>query len=261
MRYSALGAGKRIRPLLIYAAGMATRQSLQQLDGIACAVELIHVYSLIHDDLPCMDDDDLRRGKPTCHKAFDEATAVLAGDAMQALAFHILASDPDMSTDPTIRLKMIDMLATAAGSHGMAGGQAIDLASVGKTLSIAELETMHICKTGALIRAAVMMAAENQPQLCAEQKEGLDHYAKCLGLAFQIHDDILDVEGDTGTLGKPAGSDAARNKPTFPGIIGLEASKQRAHELHQEALESLTGFGEEAALLRQIADYIIDRIH
>lgn len=261
MHYSSLAGGKRIRPLLIYATGIATHQNLDQLDGLACAVEFIHVYSLIHDDLPCMDDDDLRRGKPTCHKAFDEATAVLVGDALQALAFRILSSDPAMTDDPATRLEMIKTLANAAGSRGMAGGQAIDLASVGKTLSIAELETMHIYKTGALIRACVMMAAQNQLSLNESQIQNLDHYAKCIGLAFQIHDDILDVEGDTHTLGKPAGSDLALGKPTFPEVIGLDSSRARARELHQEALQSLEQFGDEANLLRDIADYIVDRIH
>lgn len=261
MHYSIFAGGKHIRPLLIYATGVATKQNLDELDGIACAVEMIHVYSLIHDDLPCMDDDDLRRGKPTCHKAFDEATAVLAGDALQALAFRILSSDPTMTDDPTVRLSMIKSLAIAAGSCGMAGGQAIDLASVGKKLNIAELETMHICKTGALIRASVMMAVANAPAMEKSKRDSLDHYAKCIGLAFQIHDDILDVEGDTHTLGKPAGSDLAQDKPTFPKVIGLQASKDRARELHQEAMKSLEAFDEDAQMLRDIADYIIDRIH
>ena len=261
MRYACLGAGKRVRPLLIYATGLATGQDLRQLDGIACAVEMIHVYSLIHDDLPCMDDDDLRRGKPTCHKAFDEATAVLAGDALQALAFYVLSHDPDMTPDAAIRLKIIAALASAAGSHGMAGGQAIDLASVGKRLSIAELEAMHIFKTGALIRASVVMAASNQPDLDAAKLRALDHYAKCVGLAFQIRDDILDVEGDTATLGKLAGADNALDKPTFPDTIGLAASKERARDLSEEALSQLAGFGPESDALRDIARYIVDRIY
>lgn len=261
MRYSALDGGKRIRPLLIYATGLVTGQSAEQLDAPAAAIEMIHVYSLIHDDLPCMDDDDLRRGKPTCHIAFDEATAVLAGDALQALAFHALATDEKMTSDPATRLQMINTLTTASGSRGMAGGQAIDLASVGQTLNIAELETMHIYKTGALIRACVNLATLNASSLDEEQTASLDHYAKCIGLAFQIRDDILDVEGDTETLGKTSGADEALDKPTFPGIIGLAASRERAHELHQEALESLSGFGDEANVLRDIANFIVERIH
>ncbi|MGF1644122.1 MAG: polyprenyl synthetase family protein [Thiotrichales bacterium] len=261
MRYACLGGGKRIRPLLIYATGLATGQDLRHLDGIACAVEMIHVYSLIHDDLPCMDDDDLRRGKPTCHKAFDEATAVLAGDALQALAFYILSHDPDISQDPAIRLSIVAALARAAGSRGMAGGQAIDLASVGKRLSIVELEAMHIFKTGALIRASVMMAASTRPELGGERLDALDHYAKCVGLAFQIRDDILDVVGDTETLGKTAGADHALDKPTFPDTIGLEASRDRARELCEEALAHLDGFGSSADVLRDIARYIVERIY
>ncbi len=261
MRYSTLGGGKRIRPLLIYATGVATGQDLDQLDGPACAVEMIHVYSLIHDDLPCMDDDDLRRGKPTCHKAFGEATAVLAGDALQALAFKVLTTDPAMTDDPAIRLKMIATIATAAGYQGMAGGQAIDLDSVGKKLTLIELEEMHIYKTGELIRAAVNMAASNRPDLDPVLARGLNRYAECIGLAFQIRDDILDIEGDTKTLGKQSGADQALGKPTFPDIIGLSESKARLRELHQQALAALDGFDERADILRDIANYIVARIH
>ncbi len=260
MRYSTLDGGKRIRPLLIYATGTATGQNLDELDGPACAVEMIHVYSLIHDDLPCMDDDDLRRGKPTCHKAFGEATAVLAGDALQALAFKILATDPAMTSDPAIRLNMIATIATAAGYQGMAGGQAIDLNSVGKKLSLIELEEMHIYKTGELIRAAVNMAASNRADLPPEQAQGLNHYAECIGLAFQIRDDILDIEGDTETLGKQSGADQALGKPTFPDIIGLKESKIRLRELHQQALTALESFDDKADTLRDIANYIVDRV-
>ncbi len=261
MRYSCLDGGKRVRPLLVYATGIATGQNLAQLDGPATAIEMIHVYSLIHDDLPCMDDDDLRRGKPTCHKAFDEATAVLAGDALQALAFLVLSSDPAMTADPAVRMAMIHKLTLAAGSRGMAGGQAIDLASEGKELTIAELETMHIYKTGALIRACVNLATLNAPHVSDDQARRLDHYAKCIGLAFQIHDDILDVTGDTETLGKTSGADIALDKATFPGIIGLDASRQRAHEMHQDALDSLSVFGDEANILRDIANFIVERIN
>lgn len=260
MRYAVLGGGKRIRPLIAYAAGEAVGAPESRLDGPAAAVELIHVYSLIHDDLPAMDDDDLRRGKPTCHKAFDEATAILAGDAIQALAFYILAHDPAMTPDPGARLRMIETLAQAAGSRGMAGGQAIDLASVGRELDIAELEDMHIHKTGALIRASALLGALSAPEVDEAVLEQLDRYAKLIGLAFQIRDDILDVEGDTQTLGKTRGADQALNKPTYPSILGLEASKQQARDLHDQALEALAGLDGRADLLRWIAGYIVTRI-
>ena len=261
MRYSALGGGKRVRPVLVHGAGEALGVAPQALDGPACAVELIHVYSLIHDDLPAMDDDDLRRGKPTCHKAFDEAMAILAGDAMQALAFQILACDPAMINDPARRLRMIDTLARAAGSRGMAGGQAIDLGAVGQVLDIAQLEDMHVHKTGALIRASVLLAALSAPEVDEARLENLDRFAKCVGLAFQIRDDILDVEGDTETLGKTQGADQALNKPTYPALIGLEESRQAARELVDQALGALKGFGSEADLLRWVARYIVERIH
>jgi len=260
MRYSTLGGGKRMRPALVYATGQALGTPLDNLDGIACAVELIHAYSLIHDDLPAMDDDDLRRGKPSCHKAFDEATAILAGDAIQALAFYILAHDQAIAADPAIRLHMVESLALAAGSRGMAGGQAIDLASVGARLDVAELEDMHIHKTGALIRASVMMAAATCPDIDSHVLDSLDHFAKCMGLAFQIRDDILDVEGETALLGKTKGADHARNKPTYPALLGLDQAKARARALHEDALQSLADFDEQADLLRDIARYIVMRI-
>jgi len=260
MRYSALGGGKRMRPALVYATGTALGSALDSLDGIACAVELIHAYSLIHDDLPAMDDDNLRRGKPSCHKAFDEATAILAGDAMQALAFYILAHDRRIAADPAVRIEMVASLALASGSRGMAGGQAIDLASVGAQLDIAQLEAMHIHKTGALIRASVVMAAAGCSDLDASRRDDLDHFAKCIGLAFQIRDDILDVEGDTATLGKTQGADHARDKPTYPALMGLEQAKARARDLHDDALASLSGFDGRADLLRDIARYIVMRI-
>ncbi|MCG5513769.1 (2E,6E)-farnesyl diphosphate synthase [Ectothiorhodospira shaposhnikovii] len=261
MRYSALNGGKRIRPVLTYATGMALGVPLERLDGPACAVELIHVYSLIHDDLPAMDDDDLRRGKPTCHKAYDEATAILAGDAMQALAFQILACDPAMVDDSRARLRMIEHLARASGSRGMVGGQAIDLSFEGQTPDIAQLENMHIHKTGALIRAAVMLGFNSCPDVDEPLAARLDCFAKSIGLAFQIRDDILDVEGDTQTLGKTQGADQALGKATYPAIIGLEASKQQARELVDRALDSLKELDEGADLLRWIARYIIERIH
>ncbi len=259
MRYAALDGGKRIRPALVYMAGTALGAPLERLDGPACALELIHVYSLVHDDLPAMDDDDLRRGKPTTHIAFDEATAMLVGDALQSLAFYILAHDPQMIDDAGQRLQMVEALAMASGSRGMAGGQAIDLAAVGHEITLAELEDMHIHKTGALIRASVRLGALSQPEADPALLDKLDHYAKCIGLAFQIRDDILDIEGDTATLGKPQGSDMASNKPTYPALVGMDEAKTMAHDLHQEALDSLTPLGDAAQSLRDIAEYIINR--
>jgi geranylgeranyl diphosphate synthase type II len=259
MRYSTLGGGKRMRPALVYGTGQALGISFDSLDGVACAVELIHAYSLIHDDLPAMDDDDLRRGKPSCHKAFGEAMAILAGDAIQALAFEILARDRTMSDDPAVRLHTVELLAAASGSRGMAGGQAIDLAAVGTQLDIAQLEAMHIHKTGALIRASVMMAAACG-DIDGQESDRLDHFAKCVGLAFQIRDDILDVEGDTATLGKTQGADHAHDKPTYPALLGLEQAKARALALHEDALESLSDFDARADLLRGIAGYVVMRI-
>jgi len=259
MRYSVLGDGKRIRPVLVYAAGKVFNVNRNALDAPACAVEMIHAYSLIHDDLPAMDDDDLRRGRPTCHRAYDEATAILAGDSLQALAFHVLAHDSNMIIDAEQKIQMIDILAHASGSRGMAGGQAIDLTSVGKVLNITELENMHIHKTGALIRASVELGALSQPGVDSGSFEKVSHYAKCIGLAFQIQDDILDIESDTETLGKPQGSDMERNKPTYPKLLGLDAAKNVAKQLHEEAISSLSMFNEKADPLRWIADYIVQR--
>ncbi|MBI3771353.1 MAG: (2E,6E)-farnesyl diphosphate synthase [Gammaproteobacteria bacterium] len=258
MRYSSLDGGKRVRPFLVYASGTALGLAPEQLDGPASAVELIHVYSLIHDDLPAMDNDDLRRGKPTCHRAFDEATAILAGDALQPLAFHILAHDAAIQVPAERKLQMIDCLATAAGSRGMVGGQAIDLAAVGKDLDLPALENMHIHKTGALIRASVRLGALSAAQASTESLV-LDHYAHCIGLAFQIQDDILDIEGTTETLGKAQGADQALNKPTYPALLGLDGAKERAQELKDEAIASLTGFGPSADPLRWMAEYIVAR--
>lgn len=261
MRYSVLGGGKRVRPVLVYATGAALGVNPEALDGPACALEVIHAYSLIHDDLPAMDDDDLRRGKPSCHRAFDEATAILAGDGLQALAFYILSHDPAMAAPPAARLTMIETLALAAGSRGMVGGQAIDLAAVGRGLNIAELENMHIHKTGALIHAAVRLAALSAPGLDHATLQRLEHYAKCVGLAFQIRDDILDVEGDTSVLGKQQGADLARNKPTYPSLLGLAEAKKRALGLHEQALASLAALDERADPLRGLSQYIVDRSH
>lgn len=259
MRYAVLGNGKRIRPVLVYATGEALGVPRAALDSPACAVEFIHAYSLVHDDLPAMDNDDLRRGRPTCHRAFDEATAILAGDALQALAFEVLARDEHIIAGPGQRVQMVQSLAQAAGHAGMAGGQALDLAAVGRSLSIAELENMHIHKTGALIRASVRLGALSLPDVEASVLERLDHYAKCVGLAFQICDDILDVEGDTEVIGKPQGSDIARNKPTYPNLLGLSEAKRAARDLHADAVASLEILGERKEALRWIADYIINR--
>jgi len=262
MRYSVIGGGgKRVRPVLVYAAGKALNIEEEQLDACACAVEIIHAYSLIHDDLPAMDDDDLRRGRPTCHKKFDEATAILAGDALQAFAFEILAADSALQTSPSNRIEMIKLLAKASGSVGMAGGQAIDLDAVGKALKLEELENMHLLKTGALIRASVLLGAMCSPNIQASKLEALDTYAHCVGLAFQIHDDVLDVTADTETLGKPQGSDEEQNKPTYPALLGLEGAQQRALELHNRAIQALEVFDESADILRKLSAYIIERGH
>lgn len=261
MRYTVFSGGKRIRPILVYATGTALGINTDTLDGSACAVELIHAYSLIHDDLPAMDNDDLRRGKPTCHRAYDEATAILAGDALHCLAFYILTHDPSMLLNASSRLAMVETLAQAAGSRGMVGGQAIDLAAVGNTLDIAELEDMHIHKTGALIRASVKLATLAEPRLETQTLDQLDHYAKCVGLAFQIRDDILDIEGDIAQLGKRQGADLALDKPTYPALLGMEEAKNRACQLHEEAITSLESLDERADPLRALSHYIVDRSH
>ncbi|NOT11816.1 MAG: (2E,6E)-farnesyl diphosphate synthase [Methylococcaceae bacterium] len=261
MRYCVLDGGKRMRPMLTYCAGQTLGIAPELLDAPACAVEFIHVYSLIHDDLPAMDDDNLRRGKPTCHIAFDEATAILTGDALQTLAFEILAHDPSISASPENRLKMITVLAKASGSQGMVGGQAIDLESVGTQITLPELENMHIHKTGALIRASVNMAALATSDIDPVLASKLDHYAKCIGLSFQVKDDILDVESDTATLGKTQGKDSNNDKPTYPALLGMTGAKQKALELHEKALDCLKVFGNEADLLRDLSLYIIQRDH
>lgn len=256
MRYSALDGGKRFRPILVYAAGEALNLEEHRLDRVAASIEIIHAYSLIHDDLPAMDDDDMRRGRPSAHKAFDEATAILAGDALQALAFEVLAGDDTI--EPQQRLEMVTALAQACGSIGMAGGQALDLGAVGTILSQQELETMHSLKTGKLIQlctqAPAMVSKASDTQF-----EALSLYGACLGLAFQIHDDNLDVIGQSEALGKPVQSDSGKNKPTFPSIIGLEASQQRARDLRDQAIESLTACPGETALLEYLANYVISR--
>ncbi len=256
IRYSVLGGGKRIRPALVYATGEALSTNIEVLDNAACAVELMHCYSLIHDDLPAMDDDDLRRGRPTCHKAFDEATAILAGDAIQAQAFALLAND---SASHKQRVLMIQQLAQSSGSLGMAGGQAIDLASVNKRLNEEEIITMHTLKTAALIQASVLMAVIasdlNNPETFAH----FAHFSEKVGLAFQIRDDILDIQADTKTLGKPQGSDAAQNKPTYPSIVGVEQAENTANNLLQEALSELDHLNGRAEHLRSISKYMVTR--
>jgi geranylgeranyl pyrophosphate synthase len=259
MRYSTLGGGKRLRPCLAYGAALACGGTLAQADAAGASVEMIHAYSLIHDDLPAMDDDDLRRGKPTCHIAFGEATAILAGDALQALAFEVLASDTSAARGAATRVEMLRVLASACGSHGMAGGQAFDLDAVGHKLTQAELERMHVHKTGALIRASVHLGALAAGERDDTRIESLLRYGHAVGLAFQIRDDILDIEGDTAVIGKPQGSDAAQDKPTYPAILGLEASKKLAERLRTAAIDALSGFDEHAEHLRDLAHYSVDR--
>lgn len=258
MRYSLLNGGKRVRPLLVYAAAATISDSANAdtLDQIACAVEYIHAYSLVHDDLPAMDDDDLRRGNPTCHKQFDEATAILAGDALQTRAFELLAQLPHVAA--ALRIQLILTLSSASGARGMVGGQAVDLAAVQKQIDLPHLETMHRLKTGALIRAAVRMGA-----LAAgadhSQLEALDRYAAAIGLSFQVQDDILDITSDTATLGKRQGADIERDKPTYPALLGLDAARQKALDLHNEALSALTSFGDRARYLRELSNFIVER--
>ena len=258
MHYAVLGGGKRVRPLLAFAAGELTQADPARVEVVAAAVEMIHAYSLVHDDLPCMDNDTLRRGRPTCHVEFDEATALLVGDALQPLAFQLLA-EYAVADDPGAQLEMLRILALASGSRGMAGGQAIDLASVGKTLSLPELEFMHIHKTGALIRAAVVLGARCGRRLEAGELERLERYAKTVGLAFQVVDDVLDCAASTATLGKTAGKDAAQSKPTYVSILGLARARALAEELRAEAHAALSAFGETAARLRELADFIVLR--
>jgi farnesyl diphosphate synthase len=256
MRYAVLGGGKRVRPLLAYAAGELAGADPDVVDAPAAAVELVHAYSLVHDDLPCMDDDTLRRGRPTCHVAFDEATAVLAGDALQALAFDVLARA--RLADPAAACAL---LATASGAGGMAGGQAIDLASTGRSLAPAALDTMHRMKTGALIRAAVRLGGACGRPLAAAEEAALDAFARAAGLAFQVVDDVLDVEGSAETLGKTAGKDAVQGKPTFVSVLGLAAARERAQRLRGEAMAALAPFGRSTRRLAELADWIVLRSH
>lgn len=260
-RYSVLGPGKRIRPALVYATAATLGLPTERVDAAACAVELIHCYSLIHDDLPAMDDDDLRRGRPTCHIAYDEATAILAGDSLQVLAFQLLARHPTGPADPALRVRIIDVLAQASGTAGMAGGQAMDLAAEGRTLTVAELEQVHLLKTGALIRASVLMAAHSAPQLPAEQLAALAEFGDLIGLAFQVQDDILDVAGDQALIGKPLGSDQARGLPAYPAIVGLEAARARVDELHHRAVQLLRQHGWADGPLAALSNWLLKRRH
>jgi geranylgeranyl diphosphate synthase type II len=259
MRYSVLSGGKRVRPALLFATARTLGLTEDEVEAAACAVELVHVYSLVHDDLPAMDDDDLRRGRPTCHKAFDEATALLVGDALQPLAFQLLARDPALPKDPAIRLRLVAMLSEAIGTGGMTGGQAIDMAVQGTQLGIEQVEDMHSRKTGAVIRASVLMAAECVPSLDPERYARLARFAAAIGLAFQIQDDLLDLIGDVSTLGKATGADRERSKPTHPTIIGIPASQRRVRLLHDEAMSALEPFGADASVLRSLADWLLSR--
>jgi geranylgeranyl pyrophosphate synthase len=261
MRYAVLGGGKRLRPLLVYAAGHALGRDDSILDAPACAVEIIHAYSLVHDDLPAMDDDALRRGRPTCHVVYGEAMAILAGDALQALAFEILATPHDDGDDPVARIAMLRALGAACGAEGMAGGQAFDLSAIGQKLSLAELERMHAYKTGALIRASVRLGALAAGCTDPELLGRLDRYGHAVGLAFQVRDDILDVEGESAVIGKTAGKDAAADKPTFPSIIGLPASRERLDTLVHDALEAVEPLGARGEWLRDLARYSVQRAH
>jgi farnesyl diphosphate synthase len=261
MRYAVLGGGKRVRPALVYATATALALPLADIDGVASAIELIHVYSLVHDDLPAMDNDDLRRGKPTCHKAFDEATAILAGDSLQVLAFELLARGDGLPNDAAIRLELVSLLAAASGTGGMAGGQALDLAALNHTLSLPEIELMHSRKTGALIRACVAMPAACAGTLTSQVRAALDTYANCIGLAFQIQDDLLDIEGDPQLLGKAIGADEALNKPTYPAVAGIDAARERVRVLHEQALSALRMAGLANSPLVEIANWLLQRRH
>ena len=258
MRYAVLGGGKRVRPLLACAAGEVVDAPLERTLIAGAAVELIHAYSLVHDDLPCMDDDVLRRGKPTCHVEYDEATALLVGDALQSLAFQVLA-EYRLTDDPALQVEMLRILASAAGSRGMAGGQAIDLAAVGKTLNVPELEFMHMHKTGAIIRAALQLGVRCGAALDPTDAQRIDHFAKCIGLAFQVVDDVLDIESSTATLGKTAGKDARSDKPTYVTALGVAGAKSLARELHEDAMQALSAFADRALRLRQLAAFIVMR--
>jgi geranylgeranyl pyrophosphate synthase len=259
MRYSTLNGGKRLRALLVYATGQAFGVELKVLDAAAAAVEMIHAYSLVHDDMPIMDDDDLRRGKPTCHKQYDDATALLVGDALQTLAFETLANNPYVSAEQ--KIAMVAVLAKHSGAYGMAGGQAIDLESVGQQLNLTQLQQMHELKTGALIRASVRLGALASTNIEQTTLDKLDIYAHHIGLAFQVQDDVLDVVADTETLGKPQGSDLAADKPTYPALMGLEQAQQKAKDLIAEAQQQLDALDHDGTVLTALANYVVERTH
>jgi geranylgeranyl pyrophosphate synthase len=258
MRYSVLGGGKRVRPLLVYASGELCNAPIDALDTIAAAVELVHAYSLVHDDLPAMDDDDLRRGRPTTHRQFDEATAILAGDALQALAFETLCSDATLARRPDRQIKVLARLAHAAGPAGMVGGQMLDMAAEEQRLDEHGLEQIHRRKTGELIRAAIMMPSE-LGEFAATERAALDTFARDIGLVFQIRDDLLEVEQDTATLGKSAGSDADNNKSTYPSTLGIDGAKRRAAEIQQHAVSALLTLGDRSQSLLWLSDFILNR--
>jgi farnesyl diphosphate synthase len=258
MRYAVLGGGKRVRPLLAYGAGELAGGDVQRVDRVAAAVEMIHAYSLVHDDMPAMDDDVLRRGKPTVHVEFDEATALLVGDSLQSLAFQVLA-ETQLADDAQRQVEMIGILARAGGSRGMAGGQAIDLAATGRSLSVPELEFMHIHKTGALIRASVALGARCGGKLSGAQLDSLDRFSKFIGLAFQVVDDVLDADSSTATLGKTAGKDADNNKPTYVSALGLDRARELARELRDDALGALAALPQGGGHLRELADFVVLR--
>ena len=257
MRYAVFNGGKRVRPLLVYAAGECLQVPQSVLDAPAAAIELIHAFSLVHDDLPAMDDDDLRRGKPTVHRQYDEATAILAADALQPLAFSVLANMPDEA--PQTASRLIKLVADACGSLGMTGGQSLDLAAEGRELAVDEIEHMYAMKTGALIHASVVSAALLSDTVSAEQAAAIDAFGQTIGIAFQIKDDILDVEGETEIIGKQSGADQRLNKATYPGLVGIEKARQRCDELLDSALQRLDDFGEDAASLRWLARFIVER--
>ncbi len=259
MRYAALSQGKRVRPIFVYSAGKSVGVEICNLDQPAVAVELIHAYSLIHDDLPAMDNDDLRRGNPTCHKKFDEATAILAGDALQTLAFSVLSENEYLANSPFLKTKIINELANASGSFGMAGGQAFDIAAIGSEIGVKALENIHAHKTGALIKASIRMGALYSEETSDKQLEALSKYASLVGLAFQIRDDILDVQGNADVLGKTGGKDAASEKPTYPSLLGIQEAQDLAQQLVRQAIESLVDFDDQADPLRSIARFIIER--
>ena len=261
MRYGLLIGGKRMRPYLVYVTGSALGATLEDLDGVACALECIHAYSLLHDDLPAMDDDDLRRGQPTCHKAFDEATAILAGDSLQTLAFDFLANHEFSTYAQQKKITLIQQLVSAAGYTGMCGGQALDLSATGKSIALDELKTLHRLKTGALLTASVSMAAECAPDVKDEEKQQLARYAELVGLAYQVQDDIIDITSTEEELGKPKGSDIEANKSTYPALLGLDGAKQKAEDLYQESLQALATLPYNTQNLAEFATFIVRRTH